>query len=122
MTGWSPIKLHPESGKYYRYQDSEHTVRLLAASQREALEPNHTDTHDHYFKINGRWYVYAETPNYSLFTPPTAAGIDIVAPGESLDQLVSELKKIEPLKLEESISQPLTSSTTSKLRYRGVVY
>lgn len=122
MTNWSPTKFHPVSGRYYRYQESGQTIRLLDASVREALDPDCPASHHHYFKINGRWYVYADTPNHSLFRQPTAAGIDTVSPSEHLDQLVSELKRIEPLKVDDPVSDKAKTARVPKRTYRGVVY
>ncbi|MBW4471743.1 MAG: hypothetical protein KME45_15230 [Stenomitos rutilans HA7619-LM2] len=101
MTDWSPIKFHPKNGQYYRYQESGQTIRLLEAIAWEALEPDSPDSHHHYFKINGRWYVYADTPNHSLLKQPTVAGIDSVNPSNHLDKLLNELKHTEPFRLGE---------------------
>lgn len=122
MTDWSPTKFHPERGRYYRYQESGHTIRLLEAIGWEGLEPNHSESHHHYFKINGRWYVYADTPNQSLLKQPTVAGIDSVNPGDHLDQLLSELKQIEPFKLDESDAETPHIEKVPGRAYRGVVY
>ena len=98
-SAWSPTRFHHQSSRYYRYQETEQATRLLDASSWGALEPNHPDCHDHYFKINGRWYVYAETPNHFLFEQPTSAGITFIDSGEHLDSVLRDLKRLEPFPL-----------------------
>gem|GEM_PF-6625166 len=119
MPNWSPTKFHSRSGRYYRYQESDVTVRILDAHHWEALEPNHTEPHNHYFKVNGRWYLYAETPNQYLFEQPAASSVTLVEPSEHLDNLLNELKQAE------SFHQASASSRVAEMpkrAYRGVIY
>jgi hypothetical protein len=122
MSVWSPTKFHQQSGRYCRYQETGQITRLLEASSWAALEPDHPDCHDHYFKINGRWYVYAETPNHFLFKQPTAAGVTLIDPGEQLDARLSELKQLEPFPLTQPVSEGANPPPLTKRAYRGVIY
>lgn len=95
MSRWSSAIYYRPNGRYYKYKASADRPGILEAGTAEALEKNSREFHDHYFKVDGVWYVQSSVNAEHLFTDlkPGVQGVEQAEAGEYLDALLRELQQ-----------------------------